>query len=48
MSVKIHYLHSNLDLFSVNLGNMTGEKGKHFHQDLKIVETKYQERSNCS
>lgn len=35
MSVKIHYLHSHLDSFPSNLGDVTDEHGERFHQILQ-------------
>ena len=37
MNIKVHFLHSHLDKFPVNLGAMSDEQGKRFHQDLKIM-----------
>ena len=42
MSIKMHYLFSHMDQFPENLGSMSDEQGKRFHQDLKEMETKYQ------
>ena len=44
ISVKIHYLFSDTDRFPENLGSMSDEQGKRFHQDLKEMETGYQGR----
>ena len=44
MSVKMHYLFSNMDRFPENLGSMSGEPGEIFHQDLKEMKTRYQGR----
>jgi len=44
MSIKVHYLHSHLDRFPKNLGNFSEEQGERFHQDLKIMEDRYQGR----
>ena len=41
MSVKMHYQFSHMDRFSENLGSMSDEQGKIFHQDLKETETRY-------
>jgi hypothetical protein len=43
MSVKVHYLHSHLDRFPENLGDLSEEQGKRFHQDIKTMEAKYQD-----
>lgn len=44
MSVKVHYLHSHLDSFPENLGDLDEEQGERFHQDIKIMEERYQGR----
>lgn len=44
MSIKIHYLHTHLDRFPENLGNLSEEQGERFHQDIKIMENRYQGR----
>ena len=44
MSIKLHYLQSHLDLFPDNLGVVSEEQGKKFHQDIKVMEDRYQGR----
>ena len=44
MSIKVHFLHSHLDKFPENLGAISDEQGERFHQDLKVMETRYQGR----
>ena len=44
MSVKVHFLHSHLDKFPENLGDVSDEQGERFHQDLKVMEDRYQGR----
>lgn len=44
MSIKVHYLHSHLDRFPENLGDMSEEQGERFHQDIKTMEDRYQGR----
>ena len=39
-SIKLHFLNSHLDQFPDNLGS--DEQGERFHQDLKIMEERYQ------
>lgn len=46
MSYKIHFLHAHLDEFPENLGAFSEEQGERFHQDIKVMETRYQ--GNCS
>ena len=42
MSLKIHFLHSHLDFLSDNCGMVSDEHGERFHQDIAIVEQRYQ------
>lgn len=42
MSLKIHFLHSHLDFFPENLGDVSDEHGERFHQDIAIMEKRYQ------
>ena len=44
MRVKLHYLYSHLDRFPENLGAVSDEQGKKFHQDLTTMEERYQGR----
>ena len=44
MSIKLHFLNSHLDQFPENLGAVSDEQGERFHQDLKIMEERYQGR----
>ena len=44
MSIKLHFLHSHLDRFPENLGDVSGEQGERFHQDIKMIEKWYQGR----
>ena len=44
MSIKVHYLHTHLDCFSHNLGDYSEEQGERFHQDIKVMEERYQVR----
>jgi hypothetical protein len=44
MSLKLHFLASNLGYFLPNLGAVSEEQGERFHQDLKDVERRYQGR----
>ena len=41
MSLKIHFLHSHLDAFPVNLGDVSDEQGERFHQEIKEMERRY-------
>jgi hypothetical protein len=42
MSLKMHFLHSHLDFFPANLGDVSDEQGERFHQDISTVEKRYQ------
>ena len=44
MSIKIHFLHSHLDRFPENLSDFSEEQGEKFHQDIKVMEERYQRR----
>ena len=48
MSVKAHFLHSHLDYFPENLGALSEEQGERFHQDIKVIEKRYQGKWNIS
>ena len=38
MSIKAHFLHSHLDKFSENLGDVNDKQVEQFHQDIKTME----------
>lgn len=44
MSLKIHFLFSHLDFFPDNLGAISDEHGERFHQDIALMESRYQGR----
>ena len=44
MNIKLHFLHSHLYEFPENLGAVSDEQGKRFHQDPKTMEHRYQGR----
>ena len=44
MSLKLHLLHSHLDFFRDNLGNVSEEHCKKFYQDIQLLEKRYQGR----
>jgi hypothetical protein len=44
MSVKVQYLHSYVDRFPQNLGDISEEQGERFHQHIKTMEARYQGR----
>lgn len=37
MSLKVHFLHSHLDFFPQNLGDVSDEHGERFHQDISSM-----------
>ena len=39
MFFKLHFLHFYLDFFRDNLGNVSEERGKRFHQDIQVMES---------
>ena len=42
MSLKIHFLESHLDFFAENLGEVSDEHGERFHQNIVVMEKRYQ------
>jgi len=42
MSLQIQFLGSHLDFFPENLGEVSGEHGERFHQDILAMEKRYQ------
>ena len=48
MSLKLHFLHSHLEFFPDNLGAVSDEHSKRFHQDIAVVETRYKGKSNAN
>ena len=48
MSLKLHFLHSQLEFFPDNLGAVSDEHSKRFHQDIANVETRYKGKSNAN
>ena len=46
MSIKPHYLHSHLDKFPDNPRDVSEEQGERFHQDIEVMEDRYQGRSD--
>ena len=48
MSLKVQFLHANLDYFPQNSGDISKEHGERFHQDIKSMETQYQGRWDVS
>ena len=46
MSLKIHFLHSNLNFFPPNLRAVSDEHGERFHQDITKMESNYQGKWN--
>ena len=48
MPLKIHFLHSHLDFFPENCGEVSDEQGERFHQDISSMEKRYQGKWNCA
>ena len=46
MSFKIHFLHSHLNFFPLNLGAVSEEHGERFHQDITKMKSNYQDKWN--
>lgn len=44
ISIKVHFLHRDLDRFLNKCGNMSDNQGEWFRQDIKTMEERYQER----
>ena len=44
MSVKMHFLRSHLDYFPQNCGDFSEEQGERFHQDIRVMEERFQGR----
>jgi hypothetical protein len=44
MSLKIHLVDSHLDFFPENLGSVSDEHGERFHQEIAVMESRYQGR----
>ena len=42
MSIKVDFLHSHLDRFPENLGDVSDEQSERFHQDIKVMEERHQ------
>ena len=48
MSLKMHFLDSHLDFFPSNLGEVSDEQGERFHQDISVIEGRYQGRYDAN
>jgi len=48
MSLKIHMLHSHLDFFCDSCGVVSYEHGKRFHQEIAMMERRYQGKWSTS
>jgi len=44
VSLKIHFLESNLDFFQDNLSEVSDEHGERFHQDILAMKKRYQDK----
>ena len=43
LSIKNHYVRNHLDRFPKNHDALSEEQGELFHQDIKVIEQRYQE-----
>ena len=48
MSLKMHFLHFHLDFFPSNLAEVSDEQGMRFHQDISVIEGRYQGRYDAN
>lgn len=48
MSIKMHFLSSHLDYFPENCGDVSEKQGERFHQDIRVMEERYQGRWNIN
>jgi hypothetical protein len=48
VSLNIHFLHSHLDFFTENCGAVSDEHGERFHQDISLMEKRYEGKWNCA
>ena len=48
ISLKIQFLHSHLDFFPENCGEVSDEHGERFHQDISSMEKRYQGKWKCA
>ena len=46
MSLKIHFLHSHLDFYPSNIGDVSDEHGERFQQEIREMENCYQGKVN--
>jgi hypothetical protein len=47
MSIKMHFLFSHMEKFPENLGAVSDEQGERFHQDMREIEERYQDRCDA-
>ena len=45
--LQMHFLHSHLNFFSLNLGKVSDE-GERFHQDISVLERQYQDHFDAN
>ena len=48
MSLKMHFLHSNLDSFLVNCGAASDEYGEGFHLDISAKKNRYKSKRSAA
>ena len=44
MSSKLHFMDFHVEYFPEDLGDYSEEQGERFHQDIKVMEQRYQGR----
>jgi len=47
-SLKIQFLHPHLEFFPENCGAVSDEHGERFHQDISLMEKRYEGKWNCA
>jgi len=47
-SLKTHFLHSHLNFFPENCVALSDEHGERFHQDISLMEKRYEGKWNCA
>ena len=43
MSLKVHSVDSHVEYFPANLGDYSEGQGERFHEDIKVMEQRYQQ-----
>ena len=48
ISIKMHYLFFHIDFFRPNLGDVSEEHSERFHEDIQLMERRYQGYWDCA